>query len=157
MKVLVKRIYTCPTYTIGHLYTDGKYICDTIEDTDRMLDQSMDETDILNKKVKGRTAIPTGRYKITMHVQSPKFSKYAYYKTICKGYLPRLEYVKGFSGVLIHVGNTHTDTDGCLLVGYNKIKGAVTDSRKAFEKLYNILKIADDIGQNIWLDIVRTY
>ena len=62
MKILVKRIYTCNDYTIGHLYIDGTYICDTLEDTDRMLDQSMSESYILSKKKKNITAIPAGTY-----------------------------------------------------------------------------------------------
>ena len=59
MLITIKRIYTCNDYTIGHLYIDGTYICDTLEDTDRMLDQSMSESYILSKKKKNLTAIPT--------------------------------------------------------------------------------------------------
>lgn len=157
MKVLVKRIYTCAAYTISHVYIDGLYVCDALEDTDRMLDQSMSESDILDIKIKGKTAIPTGKYKMLMNIQSPKFSKYTYYKKTCNGYLPRLNYVKGFTGILWHCGNTAKDTDGCLLLGYNKEKGKVLNSRQAFEKVYNMLKLAVDIGQTIWVEYTRTY
>ena len=167
MKLLLKRIYTCPTYnsngvntsgyTISHLYIDDSYVCDAIEDTDRGLDQSMSLADIINKKVKGETAIPTGTYKILMNVTSPKFSKYEYYKRVCKGKVPRLDNVPAFSGVLLHVGNTAKDSEGCILLGFNKVKGAVTDSRKAFELVYNKLSIANSIGQPITLTIIRTY
>ena len=37
MKLILKRIALKPTYTIGHLYIDGKYFCDTIEDKVRDL------------------------------------------------------------------------------------------------------------------------
>lgn len=37
VNILVKRIAKRPTYTIGKLYIDGKYFCDTIEDKDRGL------------------------------------------------------------------------------------------------------------------------
>lgn len=137
IKLLLERIYTCPTYTIGHFYVNGKYICDTIEDTDRGLDQSMPYRDVIKIKVYGKTAIPTGEYPVVMSFQSPKFSKKEYYKKLCNGHLPRLINVKGFSGVLIHVGNTANDSAGCILVGYNKVKGKVIDSRVAFEKLMN--------------------
>lgn len=62
----------------------------------------------------------------------------------CQGKLPRLLDVPGYEGVLIHIGNTPEDTDGCLLVGYNKVKGQVIDSTKAFKELYSILSSAKD-------------
>ena len=76
---------------------------------------------------------------------------------ICKGRVPRLDNVPGYSGVLIHVGNTAADTEGCLLLGYNKVKGQVLNSKVAFEKVYNKLSIAKSIGQTIYIDIVRNY
>ena len=157
MKLTLKRIYTCKDYTIGHLYVDGSYTCDTLEDTDRMLDSSMTLDQIAKIKVKGMTAIPTGRYKVLMNIVSPKYSKSKYYMNICKGRVPRLDNVTGYSGVLIHVGNTAADTEGCLLLGYNKVKGQVLNSKVAFEKVYNKLSIAKSIGQTIYIDIVRNY
>ena len=41
MEILVKRIAKKETYTIGRLYIDGKYFCDTIEDKDRGLSQKL--------------------------------------------------------------------------------------------------------------------
>lgn len=157
MKLTLKRIFTCKEYTIGHLYIDDVYICDTLEDTDRGLDNNMSEKEIASKKIKGTTAIPTGTYKVLMNILSPRFSKVEYYKRICGGKVPRLENVKGFSGVLIHTGNSAKHTEGCLLLGYNKIKGAVVDSRKAFETVYNKLDIANRIGQSIYITIKRSY
>jgi hypothetical protein len=157
MILTLKRIYTCKDYTIGHLYVDGSYICDTLEDTDRMLDSSMSLEQIAKIKVKGMTAIPTGRYKVLMNIVSPKYSKSKYYMNICKGRVPRLDNVPGYSGVLIHVGNTAADTEGCLLLGYNKVKGQVINSKVAFERVYNKLSIAKSIGQTIYIDIERKY
>lgn len=157
MNILVKRIYTNDTYTISHIYADGSYVCDGLEDADRGLDQSMTEAELIKMKVKSRTAIPTGKYKVLMDVISPKFSKKEYYKKICGGKVPRIVDVKNFLGILIHVGNTHTDTAGCLLVGYNKIKGRLVNSKEAFEKLYRMMKIADSIGETIWITYTRTY
>ena len=102
MKIDLVRIYNCPTYCIGKLYIDGVYQCDTVEDTDRGLDDSMTEEQVRKIKVYKMTAIPTGTYKVTMNVQSPKFSQYTFYKNLCNGYLPRLLKTKGFDGVLIH-------------------------------------------------------
>ena len=148
MKLILERCYAKETYTIGKLYyideeTQAKrYISDTLEDADRRLDFSMSEDAIKKLKVYANTAIPTGKYQITLNVVSPKYSKRQYYKLICDGKVPRLLGVKGFDGVLIHIGNTNKDTAGCILVGYNKKKGMVINSKSAWEKLYHILKSA---------------
>ena len=41
MKLELKRIARKDKYTIGHLYVNGKYFCDTLEDPDRGLSSSM--------------------------------------------------------------------------------------------------------------------
>ena len=143
MELELKRIARRETYTIGRLFVNGEYFCDTLEDTDRGLKQSMDVAVIRAKKRQGVTAIPTGRYRVTLAVQSPKFSKKEIYK-FCNGYLPRLLNVKGFEGVLIHVGNTAKDTEGCLLVGRNTKVGKVLESRVTFTKLYEKLKESEE-------------
>ena len=145
MELNIKRIARRETYTIGRLYIDGKYFCDTLEDKDRGLRQDMPVAIIRATKRKGITAIPTGRYRMTLAVQSPKFSKRAIYQ-FCNGYLPRLINVPGYDGVLIHIGNTARDTEGCLLVGRNTQVGKVLDSRKTFIELYDrLLGAKDDI------------
>ena len=145
MELEIKRIARRETYTVGRLYIDGKYFCDTLEDKDRGLRQDMPTAVIRATKRKGITAIPTGRYRVTLAVQSPKFSKRAIYQ-FCNGYLPRLINVPGYDGVLIHIGNTARDTEGCLLVGRNTQVGKVLDSRKTFIELYDrLLGAKDDI------------
>ena len=146
MELLLRRIARRETYTIGKLFIDGAYVCDTIEDTDRGLRQDMQPSVIRATKRKGVTAIPTGRYRVTLDVKSSKFSQKKYEKTygFCGGYLPRLINVPGFDGVLIHVGNTAKDTEGCLLVGRNTKVGKVLESRVTFVKLYERLKEAKD-------------
>ncbi len=47
--------------------------------------------------------------------------------------------VPGFDGILIHCGNTAKDTDGCILVGENKVKGQVINSQETFKRLYPLL------------------
>ena len=137
MKIKLKRTFRGTNYTIGKLYVNEEYVCDTLEDRDRGLDYRQPLNQIKANKVPGKTAIPTGIYKLTLDVKSPRFGNKAFYKTVCEGYLPRFIGIPGFEGVLIHVGNTTDDTDGCILVGYNKVKGQVIDSRNAFTKLWN--------------------
>ena len=153
MKLTLKRIYTCSTYTIGHLYADGEYLCDTLEDCDRGLTDKMTVEEISKKKVYGQTAIPKGTYEIDMDTVSPSFGGKEPYKTLCKGKVPRLKKVKGYSGVLIHVGNYPKDTLGCILVGLNKAKGQVLQSRVTFEKVYKVLAEAHSKGEKITLEI----
>lgn len=139
-KVELHRAALRKHYTIGHLYVDGVYVCDTIEDTDRGLTQDDTIADIEAVKVKSETAIPKGTYRVTLKVVSPKFGKKDYYKNFCGGKLPRLLDVPGFDGILIHRGNNQNDSAGCIIVGYNKVVGQVVNSQSAFEKLYKILE-----------------
>lgn len=152
MELTLQRKWKLLKYSIGKLYVNGVYLCDTLEDTDRNLYQGMSKESISQKKVYGETAIPFGRYRITLNVQSPKFSKKKMYER-CKGYLPRLLGVPCWEGVLIHIGNYPKDTEGCILVGYNKIKGAVVNSTTAFWKLYDMLEKANKRGEEIWITI----
>lgn len=144
MKLLLKRIALRDTYTIGKLYVDNHYFCDTLEDKVRDLNKDGDLDDVGEGKVAGQTAIPYGTYKVTMDVQSPKFSQRASYAW-CKGYLPRLLNVPHFEGIMIHSGNTADHSSGCILVGENRVKGQVLNSMNTLKRLYDILKGADDI------------
>lgn len=157
MEVLVKRVFNCETYCISHIYINGEYICDGIEDTDRMLDDSMSVEYIKKHKVYAKTAIPTGTYKLVMNVISPKFREKEYYMNFCRGRMPRLLDVKGFDGILWHRGTTEKDSAGCLILGYNKIKGKVLYSQFAFEKVYTLLKAAYKAKEEITATYTRTY
>lgn len=108
MKINVKRTFKGQEYTIGKLYIDGHYLCDTLEDTVRPA----------GIKIAGKTAIPAGTYKVKK-TMSPRFKKV----------LPEILNVPGFSGVRIHSGNSADSTEGCVLLGLNKKKGMVLDSQ----------------------------
>lgn len=145
MKLLLKRIAKRENYTIGRLYIDGKYFSDTLEDTDRGLSSSMSLEQIKKIKIKGQTAIPTGTYNVDMNTVSPRFGKKQFYKEVCNGKVPRLQNVPGYEGILIHVGDGQNGarlTEGCLLVGHNKIVGGLLDGKQVFKELYQKLKTA---------------
>lgn len=131
MKLKLKRIFKGDKYTIGKLYIDGVYYCDTLEDTDRGLTSSMSEEEIKKLKVYSMTAIPTGIYKIEVTF-SPRFKKK----------MPVLIGVKGFSGIRIHSGNDETHTSGCILCGFNKEKGKVINSKIVTSKVYALIENA---------------
>ena len=143
MRLTLVRIANRPTYCIGKLYIDGKWFCDTIEDTDRGLCDDMSEKEILKRKVKGETAIPTGIYQVLI-TYSPKYKKQ----------MPLINNVKGYSGIRIHSGNTSKDTEGCLIVGKNKEIGKVLESRITYNALFKKLIQANS---KIIIDIQRKY
>lgn len=142
-------------FVISRLLLNGEPFCYTLEDVDRGLKDSMTLEQIMQLKVKDKTAIPTGKYEIDMDTVSPAFSKKSFYQNI-GGKLPRLKGVKGFDGVLMHVGNYVTDSSGCLLVGdsYNGTKGTVNNSKATFTKLYAKLDEAHKQGKKITINIV---
>lgn len=139
MNIVIKRIAKKPKYTIGKLYIDGEFFCNTLEDTDRGLDSSMSLPEIKAKKVYGETAIPYGTYRIVTNVISPKFKDRTWAKPY-GGKLPRLLNVPGFEGVLIHVGNSAEDSLGCILLGKNTVVGKVVDSQTTFKAFMNKIK-----------------
>lgn len=135
MKLRVERLWKKDTYTIGKLYVDDKYFCNTLEDTVRDLSKE--------KKIPGKTAIPYGEYKVVFN-WSPKFGRN----------LPRLLNVPAFEGILIHPGNTANDSAGCILVGKNTEVGRLTESRYTSDKLNVLIEDAQRRGESITIEIV---
>ena len=120
--VKIKRIALKDNYTIGKLYVDGVYICDTIEDKVRELHTAED-------KVYGKTAIPAGTYPADLY-----FSRKFGYTVV------RLFNVPFFEGIYIHKGNTEKDSLGCIIVGYNDRKGWVSKPTVAMNKIVDVLR-----------------
>ena len=131
MILLLKRRYLTEHYTIGNLYIDGVYLCDTIEDKVRE-----------GKKVFGETAIPHEIYEVVLN-ESPKF----------KRELPLLLDVPGFTGIRIHRGNTAEDSHGCILPGENKKKGMVINSTGYEKEIVRKIKLAMWNGDSIAIEI----
>lgn len=122
MKLKLVRESSTETTTLGKLHVNGEFICYTLEDKVR------------DKKIAGITAIPAGIYKVLI-TWSPRF----------KRQLPLLINVPGFDGIRIHPGNSHRDTEGCILVGVEKQGETILRSREAFDKLYKKLVQAKSI------------
>lgn len=132
MKLKLYRKFLGNKYTIGKLFINDEYICDTLEDVVRSE----------GIKVYGETAIPCGVYEIVL-TMSPRFKKV----------LPLLLDVPHFEGVRIHTGNTEKDTEGCILVGYNKVKGKVINSKIAFDKVMKYLELATINNEKITIEV----
>ena len=144
MELKLIRKYRKTDYTIGILYINNKYFCEILEDTDRGLKDSMSLEEIKKIKIKDQTCIPYGKYQILM-TYSPKYKKI----------MPLVNNVKGFEGIRIHSGNTNKDTSGCLLPGFNKIKGQVINSRETFNKLYSLIQTAINNKENVTIEITK--
>lgn len=142
MEIKVVRRFRAATYTIGTLFIDGVRICDTLEDKDRDFNRDGDLNDKGEAKVYSETAIPYGRYEVTLPV-SPKF----------KRKLPRLMNVPHFDGILIHRGNTAKDSAGCILVGENKEVGKVVNSTVYEVKIRNMVEKALNMQQKVYCNI----
>ena len=151
MELILERIAKRKTYTIGRLYiqrcvddeylagTENQYFCDTLEPTWRDYEHG-------GYKVKGRSAIPEGRYAVVISF-SPKF----------KQWLPILlggpEFNCKWQGIRIHAGNCSEDTEGCILVGKNREVGKVLDSRIWVHRLKQKSVEAKSRGEPVWITI----
>lgn len=156
MELTLKRIFKGPKYTIGHLFINGVYECDTLEPP-YMGTKQTDSIEFIKSTKKGNTAIPSGVYNINMNIISPKFKDRSWAKPF-GGKLPTIEDVPAFDRVLIHVGNKASqyglsDTQACILVGENKIKGQVISSTACFTELMTVLLKAKLTGEKITLSI----
>ena len=144
MELRLKREYRNNNYCIDKLYINGKYFSDALEDPDRGLTDSMSLEEIKKVKIKGNTCIPYGTYNVTI-TYSPRF----------KRNLPLINNVKGFDGIRVHNGNTPQDSSGCVLLGFNKIKGQVIDSKVTVNKFIDIVQKALNKGEKVTIEITK--
>lgn len=152
MEIYITRRWKKADYTIGELSIGGQVLCNTLEDTDRGLHNMMSVADIKRAKVYGRTAIPTGRYRILWNVSNTFRTRP--WAVPYSGCVPLIDMVKGFDGIRIHPGTDQYSTSGCLLVGLNTIKGKLTSSQKMYFKLLDeYLVPAFKRGESVWITI----
>ena len=124
-RINITRTYRKNSYTIGKLYVNGSYVCNTLE--------LHDSTYYGEDFVLGKSAIPVGVYTLATCVWSPKFNDFR----------PRITDFKYSMNILIHEGNTPRDTEGCILVGNNLITGQVLNSKATLAKLQDLLSAHD--------------
>ena len=135
MRLVLQRYPSSDKSTIGELFEiapDGTfsprwaYSCEDV---------------VRDHKIPGLTAIPAGTYRIEMTF-SQRFQRV----------MPLLLNVPNFTGIRIHAGNSSTDTDGCILVGFSTDGTRVIDSRAAVQvidyRIAEALKTGD-----VWIEI----
>lgn len=136
MRLTLTRIEKTSHATIGKLEVDGSYFCWTLEDVVRPA----------GVKVPGATAIPAGTYPVQI-TWSPRF----------KVWMPLLVGVPNFSGIRIHAGNRHSDSDGCILVGFDRDGETIGRSRLAYQELYKTINEALETGEPVFIEIVNQF
>lgn len=133
MKLALHRCWLTQSATVGKLLVDEVFEAFTLEDRYRPPPEP---------KVPRETCIPVGTYGVRL-VLSPRFQVV----------MPRLQDVPGFEGVLIHPGNTPSDTEGCILVGREREHERVLGSRDAYRALFARLEAAQARGEPITIDV----
>ena len=138
MELTLNRIFLGSSATIGELLINDKHLCDTLEDRVRPE----------GEKVYGKTAIPEGTYEVKL-THSPRFKKI----------LPEILNVPNFSGIRIHSLNKAEESEGCIGVGEwnGKDTNWISNSRKAFNKLFTILQEVSDRGEKITITINNSW
>jgi len=142
-EITLHRRYLRTDYTIGTMSVNGVYLCETVEDRVRDFNKDGDLLDTDEEKVYGKTAIPFGRYRITVNM-SPKF----------KRELPIILEVPHFTGIRIHEGRSAANSEGCIILGENKIKGGVINSAPYVRGLTEWIKHQEAGGNKVYINII---
>jgi hypothetical protein len=140
MKLVVQRGPSYQHATIGKLYIDGHYACCTLEDQIR----EVEGVPVDEWKVHGNTAIPAGTYRVTLEY-SGRFGV----DTLTINDVPGFKYIR------IHAGNTHDDTEGCILVGMAATDHSLVGgtSRPALSLLKSQVQRAIAEGDTVTIEI----
>lgn len=142
MILVVKRFLLDNEFTIGNLYIDKKFYCNTLEDRDRDLNSLMSVDDILKKKVYSKTAIPIGDYHLTID-----------YSNKYKKNLPHILNVKGYDGIRLHSLNYASESLGCIGLGDYNGENAIINSRATMKVVQPIIQNAIDNKEEVMICI----
>lgn len=137
MLIELRRLEFGDDYTIGTMLIDGLMLGHTLEDKDRKLEEIG-----IGAKIKGKTAIPRGRYDVVLS-----------YSNRFKRIMPEVLGVPGFTAIRIHGGNTHEDTEGCPLLGACKEGGRISDCASVNATLRRRIDIASARQERVWLEV----
>mgnify|MGYP003659307199 FL=1 len=136
MKLEVLRFSSDSDSTLGVLFdttNERKFLCFTLEDEFREI------------KISGETRIPAGTYNVTLRTEGGFNQRYndKFGTDFNKGML-WVRDVPGFEYILIHIGNTDDNTEGCLLVGDTQTQnitknGFIGSSTDAYTRMISYL------------------
>lgn len=132
--------------TLGLLFLRKKFFAYTLEDTFR------------KEKVAGETRVPEGVYPLDFNKNLTPLTKQYQKSRPWFDYHLEVKNIPGFKNVYVHVGNTHKDTEGCLLIA-DGIDAAstskmITYSRKAYERFYKTISALLKSGEEVQISIM---
>lgn len=131
MDLILQREPSTVTTTPGTLWVNGKRIAYTLEDVVRAP----------GIKIAGKTAIPPGTYDLRISM-STRFKKE----------LPEVLAVPHFTGVRIHGGNHHENTEGCPLVGLVRNSAdRISNCAPAVDQVMKLIREARAKGEPVRL------
>jgi len=143
MKLTLQRYEANPHRTFGRLLAeDGHRLCYVLEDAVREIDGQP----VSDWKVHGKTAIPSGEYRVTLE-NSPRFGP----DTLTVNSVP------GFVGVRMHAGNAEADTEGCPLLGMEVSPTGIMGgtSRPAVALIKQLVQLARVNGEVVLMTVVN--
>lgn len=135
MKLKVIRDTFTDLSSIGRMHVNGEDRFNTLEDTDRKLEDG-------GEKIYGLTCIPRGTYMVELNA-SGRFGKNS----------PQILDVPGFTYVRIHPLNWATETEGCIGVGFTRGPDFIGRSVAAYEELQEELIAAVAAGETITIEV----
>jgi hypothetical protein len=142
MEIVLQRINDNGTSTTGNISVDGlKFV--TIEDPHREI------------KIPGITRIPAGEYEIKFRTKGRHHYSYLRkFPDFHKGML-ELQDVPEFQFILIHIGNSAKDTEGCICIG-TKIDGpdSISESTRAYIVFYQLVSKALLADEKVTIKII---
>jgi len=146
MELTLQRFSLGQNCTLGLFFNECDFVAFTLEDEFRSV------------KVKGQTRIPAGRYRITLRTVGGFHDRYSRrFPDIHHGML-WLRDVPGFEHILIHCGNSHEHTEGCILTGDQCTTnigrdGFLGSSEAAYRRLYPPIAAALLAGEDVWIEV----
>ena len=167
VKIEVKRKYPHKDFTIGEMWIDGIYFCDTLEDADRGWNTNTPTHTIEIEKEENNKHFGVVKYNSSLNTMVNAIPAGTYHVTLEKskfadGWTPYLHNVPGFVGIRIHEGNDPTKSKGCILVGYNVnpekawLEGRNSKKKSSKQTIRTLVQKLEDVG-NITITIRRYY
>lgn len=139
IKLRLERITDNGQTTIGRLYVDGVFACHTLEDTRRFYELPQDHPNY-SPKVYGETCIAAGLYSLSPQPWGRFYEKYkARFRKIGHKSMIAVDRVLGFTGILMHCGNRHKDTHGCILLGRKLNDDFISASGTTYARVYSMI------------------